>query len=96
VAAYVQQHYQGAPEAITFALEQFVNELAGDGLVVPRPAGAAPAGAPNLPAPAVPRAAFSAPVLQKYDDMQDLIMLDPIHEVDDSGWPARKPDAPAR
>ncbi len=30
---------------------------------------------------------FIAPVLHKYRDMQDLLLLDPIHEVDDSGWP---------
>jgi hypothetical protein len=24
--------------------------------------------------------------------MQDLLMLDPIHEVDDAGWPSLKPE----
>lgn len=33
---------------------------------------------------------FKAPVLQKYTDMQELLLLDPIHEVDDSGWPSKK------
>lgn len=30
---------------------------------------------------------YSKPVLEIYSDMQDLILLDPIHEVDDTGWP---------
>lgn len=30
---------------------------------------------------------FESPSLNKYTDMQDLLLLDPIHEVDDSGWP---------
>jgi hypothetical protein len=30
---------------------------------------------------------FEKPVLQKYTDMQDLLLLDPIHEVDEMGWP---------
>jgi len=30
---------------------------------------------------------FEQPTLNLYDDMQDLLVLDPIHEVDDSGWP---------
>ncbi|MBI4317606.1 MAG: PqqD family protein [Chloroflexi bacterium] len=34
---------------------------------------------------------FKAPVLRKYTDLQDLLLLDPIHEVDDAGWPSRKP-----
>jgi hypothetical protein len=35
-------------------------------------------------------ALFSPPVLSKYSDMQDLLLLDPIHDVDDSGWPTAK------
>ena len=31
------------------------------------------------------------PVLQKFTDLQDLLMLDPIHEVDERGWPHAKP-----
>ena len=31
------------------------------------------------------------PEITKYTDMQDLLLLDPIHEVDDMGWP-KKPD----
>jgi hypothetical protein len=30
---------------------------------------------------------YSKPVLEIYKDMQNLILLDPIHEVDDTGWP---------
>jgi hypothetical protein len=31
------------------------------------------------------------PRLEKYTDMQDYLLIDPIHEVEDPGWPARKP-----
>jgi hypothetical protein len=30
---------------------------------------------------------FSPPVVEKYTDMQDLVLLDPVHEVDERGWP---------
>lgn len=33
---------------------------------------------------------FVTPSLQKYSDMQELLLLDPIHEVDETGWPAPK------
>ncbi len=33
---------------------------------------------------------FNPPVIQKYSDMQDLLMLDPIHDVDQEGWPEPK------
>lgn len=37
-------------------------------------------------------AAWLAPVLQVHKDMQDLIMLDPIHDVSSAGWPMKKSD----
>ncbi len=30
---------------------------------------------------------FEAPRFERYDDMQDYFLLDPIHEVDTTGWP---------
>jgi hypothetical protein len=30
---------------------------------------------------------FEPPQLEKYTDMQDLVLLDPVHEVDQGGWP---------
>jgi hypothetical protein len=31
-------------------------------------------------------------VLNRYTDMQDLIVIDPIHDVDETGWPNRRPE----
>jgi len=36
-----------------------------------------------------PAAEFKTPELQKYTDMQELLLVDPIHEVTDAGWPLR-------
>ena len=33
---------------------------------------------------------FEAPILNKYNDMQELLLLDPIHDVDEAGWPNTK------
>lgn len=30
---------------------------------------------------------FQAPRLQKFTDMQELLLLDPVHDADESGWP---------
>jgi len=38
--------------------------------------------------------AYAAPSLEQHSDMQDLIMLDPIHDVDTMGWPTRREDTP--
>ena len=34
---------------------------------------------------------YEPPQLEKYTDMQDLVLLDPVHEVDATGWPHPKP-----
>lgn len=90
----VQQRYDGEPAAVAQAVAQLVARLEEEKLMLARPAGAAgKTGA--LPPATGSRQPFAPPVLQKYDDMQDLIMLDPIHQVDETGWPARKPAASA-
>ncbi len=46
-------------------------------------------------APAAPwPATFVAPTLERYDDIADIIAMDPIHDVDQgAGWPRRPGDA---
>lgn len=33
---------------------------------------------------------YSAPKFNRYADMQDLLLLDPIHDVDEAGWTVQK------
>jgi hypothetical protein len=44
--------------------------------------------------PAPDKLPFETPTLHKFTDMQDLLLLDPIHEVDDTGWPNPSPHEP--
>ncbi len=32
-------------------------------------------------------AAYIVPAIEKFDDMQEMLLLDPIHEVTEKGWP---------
>ena len=32
-------------------------------------------------------ATFEAPTLDRFDDLQGLLLIDPIHDVGDAGWP---------
>ena len=34
-------------------------------------------------------AGLPKPLLQKYTDMEDFMLVDPVHDVDESGWPNR-------
>ena len=36
------------------------------------------------------RPAFVAPALTRYTDVKDLLVLDPVHDVDEMGWPTPK------
>jgi len=33
---------------------------------------------------------FNAPVLEAFKDMQEILLLDPIHDTSQKGWPLKK------
>ena len=37
---------------------------------------------------------FEPPILEAFTDLQDILLLDPIHDVDDAGWPVAAATAP--
>lgn len=72
-------------------VHRFVGRLLEEGLVTPDGDGAAPAEPPADGGPVVDQ----VPELQKFTDLEDLLLLDPIHDADEAGWPAAKPDLDA-
>lgn len=73
------------PGEIEAAVARLIGRLLEEELIAER------GGAPADPAKGTrPLPAFEEPALTKYSDMQDLLLLDPIHEVTDSGWPVKK------
>jgi hypothetical protein len=69
----------------------FLDQLLDEQLVVPVDADGAHArpseGAEIPPATESTSQPWEAPSLTRFDDMQDLLLLDPVHEVDERGWP---------
>lgn len=41
----------------------------------------------ELPAESCEETVYEKPVIEKFSDMQEMLLLDPIHEVSDMGWP---------
>jgi hypothetical protein len=81
---------EGRAEEIRRSVQNLIDELATEKLIVPVAATEAMV-CPEPPSSAAePRRPFVPPVLERYTDMQDLLLLDPIHDVDESGWPVRK------
>jgi len=88
VAAAVAARYEGSPDAIDEGVRAFVEALREESLVVEAPGGAATGDTSLAPLPERP--AFVTPILTPYTDMEQLLLLDPIHEVSESGWPEKK------
>lgn len=84
----VRQSYAGSSELIAGATTAFLDQIVAEGLVDSADtleAGGQPADGPVESAPD-----FVPPVLQKYTDMEEMLLLDPIHEVDEHGWPSAR------
>jgi Coenzyme PQQ synthesis protein D (PqqD) len=81
----VAARYEGDRDRIAEGIETFIRRLQEEKLIVTATSEAASPPAPA--APAAPKGVYSDPALQKYTDMEQLLLVDPIHEVDESGWP---------
>jgi hypothetical protein len=87
IGATLGRRYEGSSDEMREAARRLVSELEREGLIQ-ADNGAAPPSRPALSEnDAEPREPFTAPVLEKHTDMQDLILLDPVHEVGGRGWP---------
>ncbi len=73
-------------DMIASDLDAFVDELVSQGLIC-NAMGEQVTAEPEPPA--LSRTAYERPELSSYSDMQDLLLLDPIHDVSEEGWPAR-------
>jgi Coenzyme PQQ synthesis protein D (PqqD) len=83
----LEARYETGAEPIGASVEAFVADLESAALIVAESNGAAPA-AVDEPAPVDgEREPFVAPTFTRFTDMQDIILLDPVHEVDSTGWP---------
>jgi hypothetical protein len=81
--------YDAEPGSIEASVADLVRQLESERLI-------APGTAPAAPVPTFEPAAdgtFDEPQLEKYEDLQDIILLDPVHRVDDAGWPHAAPAA---
>jgi hypothetical protein len=89
----LERRYQADPGQIEAAVSVLVAELVAERLLH-RAEPRVPSGNGGPPLPSAgngARTAFDPPILAKYTDMQDFLLVDPVHEVDDAGWPHPAP-----
>ncbi|HTA96331.1 MAG TPA: PqqD family protein [Solirubrobacteraceae bacterium] len=105
VVASTQTRYDADPEQIAQPVRTLIDELLAEELILKGPSTvpprAQPGGETTATTTASPagvdqsesstRASFVAPVLHKYTDMQQFMLVDPLHDVEqDVGWPHLK------
>jgi hypothetical protein len=76
--------YDGTRDEIAAAVDRCLAELARHGLVFETPA---PKETPRPLPRNRPKQALPEPMIECFDDLKDLLVLDPIHEVSEAGWP---------
>jgi hypothetical protein len=83
-AGQLAKHHHLPQSQIGADVDQFVAQLLAEKLLV------ATGGQTRQPA-AVELSAepYAAPSFEKFDDMADQLLLDPIHEIGQAGWPVR-------
>jgi hypothetical protein len=93
IAGWLRNRYEGIPERIEAAVSTLVEELRREGLLQEAhesPPDEEPWARVLGNGDAVSRhGEFEAPILHRYSDMTDFMVIDPIHEVDQRGWPNR-------
>jgi len=90
LAALLIERFAVATDVAHTDVAAFLQALEKAGLIVEATRDAAADPAPQQPAPAQAEAApaaYAPPRLETYTDMQDFLLVDPIHEVDERGWP---------
>ena len=94
----IGQTYQGDATDIDRGVQELLTQLQQENLIVPvDEAPAVDLTELNQILPAnngAEKSPFNPPQLNKYSDMQELLLLDPIHYVDEAGWPKPVLDPP--
>jgi hypothetical protein len=83
--------YDASPDTIAAAVDEFVTYLLREGLIV----GISDEQLGATPSPTIltPRPSFEVPVMEAFGDLEDLLLLDPVHEVSaEKGWPHVAPE----
>jgi hypothetical protein len=93
IAATLIARYDGDPDVISAAVERCLADLLQGGLI--REVPSADRTGPDVIAPAPQRSSFVEPLVERFTDMQNLLLLDPIHEVTEEGWPQQAPSKTA-
>lgn len=95
IADELLRRYDASNGQAADAVKNLIGELESESLIRADDGDGDAAEIPMFENGAGTRLPFEPPVLEKHTDMQDLILLDPVHEVGAEGWPQTKSQAGA-
>ncbi|MCE9547735.1 MAG: PqqD family protein [Planctomycetia bacterium] len=85
IAHSIATRHQASATQVHDEVRKFIADLVAEKLLVPQTtAGGIPA------VVTLGSTVYTAPAFEKFDDMADQLLLDPIHEIGETGWPLRK------
>ena len=90
IASLLAAHYQLDAPALLGDIERFIQELLQEELLIPTaeaPQEVASTTLADLLALGAEDNAYLAPIVHKYSDVQNLLKIDPVHDVSAAGWP---------
>jgi hypothetical protein len=82
IAQRLSSHYLLDEKLTLSQIDDFIHQLVQEGLLVANDE--TPESASLLEHP---QGLYIAPTFEVFNDMQEILLLDPVHDVDDSGWP---------
>jgi len=83
IVRWLSAHFKDQAGELDAVVADFIDRLSAEGLVLETAATTADA----TPLPVLEGARFELPALERFDDLQELLLLDPVHDVDATGWP---------
>jgi hypothetical protein len=95
IVAWLAPVYGLTADAMAAEIVPFVAMLEEANLIIATPETASSDGAAPPPWLAELSPVYAQPLLETYTEMQDLLLLDPIHDVGEAGWPSL-PEAPKK
>lgn len=80
----IATRFEGSSGETLIKIETFLKSLCEEGLIKEAPEAVSVLSEKESKPALLP---FEDPVFERFNDMRDLLLADPIHEVDEGGWP---------
>jgi hypothetical protein len=94
IAELLRTEFLNVPEDVTDKITNFAAKLAEDSLIQHCEGDPQPIDQPVVSEPSNGvRKQFEEPAISKFNDMEEVLILDPVHDFDESGWPNQGKEA---